>query len=793
MFHRGLPADLGDAIQVLSWNILADCFLESSQEEKHESIKYKVPWAVRFSQILDEILSNDADVLFLQEVMFTAFDADIFPALTARGFAGLMQADKSRSPTHPVGVATFWKTDSFELVGECHRSRTSVALLRDPQGRVLACVNCHLEGNPKKSVARVKQLQTTLRELSKQLPHQGLIIAGDFNCQLGASACSAYLSFGQVVPGVREWDCKVPEDILAVPDHGYDLASAYPPTATAAPGENFTYCAEPGRPVDGLDQVWYSARSLTCLGPQALFRSDEQRLAILESGLPSSENASDHIPVGAVFRWLSADMAMSGSGAGTEAGTGAGPSVSTAVQEPQGTGSQLPDLGNLAVKRLEDRARSLTPPPLSPGSLAEEMAQLLTICPFDDDVQRLEFMEVTADIPGLPSKGKPTPEQLALLKHQRERKTRLLASLNDDALQIVNRVLELKKKAKKRAGAKPKTSDERPGAGGRAGAAAEEEQTSSGNNTEGKSSKTRKGQPAFGSGSASAAQEITEAARLKILVLHGWGQDGAILEKSFKRAVKKLTDAGLANFYFLTAPHALPLTSIVELDGLAVEVDNFPPGRKAHAWFLYTDEPEDGGQSPQDQDPLAVPPDFCTLPRPYHGLQESLDAIGGAWEDHGPFDGVLGFSQGAVVCHILAALRCGLSSDPPTALPSTDDPCLLPATTTTTLAATLSPDACPWLASLKFAIVAAGFPACIEPHPAPMEALDLPSLHISGQEDSNVPPELQRALASCFVASEMHVHTKGHTLPSTAADVAVLAQFLRQQQQLLQQPPPLPT
>ena len=82
-----------------------------------------------------------------------------------------------------------------------------------------------------------------------------------------------------------------------------------------------------------------------------------------------------------------------------------------------------------------------------------------------------------------------------------------------------------------------------------------------------------------------------------------------------------------------------------------------------------------------------------------------------------------------------------------------------------------------------------------------MEALDLPSLHISGAEDSSVPPELQRALASCFVASEMHVHAKGHTLPSTAADIAVLAQFLQQQQlqllqqqqQLQQQPPPPPT
>jgi hypothetical protein len=48
-------------------------------------------------------------------------------------------------------------------------------------------------------VPRVKQLQSAMVELErKQQLHHALVIAGDFNCELGASACGAYLSFGSV-------------------------------------------------------------------------------------------------------------------------------------------------------------------------------------------------------------------------------------------------------------------------------------------------------------------------------------------------------------------------------------------------------------------------------------------------------------------------------------------------------------------------------------------------------------------------------------------------------------------
>jgi hypothetical protein len=58
-----------------------------------------------------------------------------------------------------TGNATFWKRDQLELCWEKHRSRILSTGLKDAEGRILGIVNCHLEGHPRKSLARVKQLQ----------------------------------------------------------------------------------------------------------------------------------------------------------------------------------------------------------------------------------------------------------------------------------------------------------------------------------------------------------------------------------------------------------------------------------------------------------------------------------------------------------------------------------------------------------------------------------------------------------------------------------------------------------
>lgn len=196
-------------VSVLSWNILADTLLQKNvREYAHIPEEWKV-WETRRSAIVDELILCEADVICLQEVEFTAFEADLLPALAKVGYAGAMQNDKKRVQGHCQGVATFWKQEKFREEARQSRSRTLMTLLADSAGRKLAVCNVHLEGHPMKSAARVKQLQNTLRDLSLKHNHQGLVVAGDFNCQLQSSACGAYLSFGSCPAGIMEWGSSV--------------------------------------------------------------------------------------------------------------------------------------------------------------------------------------------------------------------------------------------------------------------------------------------------------------------------------------------------------------------------------------------------------------------------------------------------------------------------------------------------------------------------------------------------------------------------------------------------------
>jgi mRNA deadenylase 3'-5' endonuclease subunit Ccr4 len=274
------------------WNILADCYLSSNRKDAeyaHVDPAARA-WPARCRALLAELVAAAADVICLQEVMFTHFDDDLLPALAAAGYTGLMQNDKKRSETHPqgtlahlrahclhsllpdcsasrlvvdsvvcLGVATFWRTAGYQLVGECHRSRTVTVVLQDSAGRRLAVVNGHLEGDPAASAIRVKQLQATLAQLRRQHGHQGLLIAGDFNTQLQSSACSAWLALGFVPDGVVDMGRPAQPAAQQLPTHGYgDLASAYQPAAAGDHGDesaSFTFCGQPGWPVQGLDQV----------------------------------------------------------------------------------------------------------------------------------------------------------------------------------------------------------------------------------------------------------------------------------------------------------------------------------------------------------------------------------------------------------------------------------------------------------------------------------------------------------------------------------------------------------
>lgn len=135
----------------------------------------------------------------------------------------------------------------------------------------------------------------------------------------------------------------------------------------------------------------------------------------------------------------------------------------------------------------------------------------------------------------------------------------------------------------------------------------------------------------------------------------------------------------------------------------------------------------------------------------YHGWDETLEFLVGFESTQGPFQGLLGFSQGAAV--------------------------------TSALAAHLGVPGKPAAVDFRFGIMAGGFAfrgrgsSSLFRH----RPLRVPSLHMYGQRDKLVLPSSSEELARLFESPTVHAHPGGHSFPQTRPSVDAVAEFLRAQ------------
>ena len=201
--------------------------------------------------------------------------------------------------------------------------------------------------------------------------------------------------------------------------------------------------------------------------------------------------------------------------------------------------------------------------------------------------------------------------------------------------------------------------------------------------------------------------------KLKLLCLHGYAQNGQFFRERTGAVRKQLKS--VCEFTFLDAPR--PATG--EFLG---QIDEATRGAPL-GWYNTRD-----GNRP-------------ALSTSYDGLEESLALVRTTCQSQGPFDGVLGFSQGAT----LAALLC-LTTD-----------------------------------LFQFAVLFAGY---VPRDATVLAALDagapcrLPSFHCFGATDASVPPDVARALASRFADPVIHEHEGGHVVPGNAPLRSALKAFL---------------
>lgn len=226
----------------------------------------------------------------------------------------------------------------------------------------------------------------------------------------------------------------------------------------------------------------------------------------------------------------------------------------------------------------------------------------------------------------------------------------------------------------------------------------------------------------------SAALLCVMAARrpLRVLCLAGFRQS----ERGFREKTGALRKVfrGRAELVCLSGPHAVA-------DGAEPDSGTCLPEEQPRGWWF----------SQQEADVFSA----LEEPTTCRGLEAALETVAQALSGLGPFDGLLGFSQGAALAALVCAL--GRGGDPRFPLP-------------------------------RFIILVSGFcPRGLGlEEPFLQGPLSLPSLHVFGDTDRVIPAEESMQLASRFSGAVTLTHSGGHFIPAAATQRQAYLKFLDQ-------------
>ena len=209
--------------------------------------------------------------------------------------------------------------------------------------------------------------------------------------------------------------------------------------------------------------------------------------------------------------------------------------------------------------------------------------------------------------------------------------------------------------------------------------------------------------------------------KLRVLCLHGYRQNEAAFRER-TGALRKLLKRQV-EFTFVSAPHVIP------------EPPNLsrPEVEQERGWWF---------SRPEQSYNALEQTDTCI------GFEASVSVIRRGFEELGPFDGVLGFSQGAALIPLLDAMR---RQEP-------DGPI-----------------------QFKFVILVAGFKSLVTPHSeyySTATVVDVPSFHTIGATDTVIPPHASEELAALCTHPTVYRHDGGHYIPASGKLKAALLDFL---------------
>ncbi|CAG5872939.1 unnamed protein product [Menidia menidia] len=217
-------------------------------------------------------------------------------------------------------------------------------------------------------------------------------------------------------------------------------------------------------------------------------------------------------------------------------------------------------------------------------------------------------------------------------------------------------------------------------------------------------------------------------APLRVLCVHGYRQSGSSFREK-TGALRKLLKKQVELVY-MSAPLTVN-TDIPEKGNDSVPV---PGGdEEGRGWWFSDIQAQSFSAQQQCEESL--------------GLEQSVAAVREAVRLQGPFDGVLGFSQGAA----FVAMLCSLQEQK------------------------LEPEF-----GFRFAILVAGFRSACKEHQRFYHApLQIPSLHVFGLEDRVIPDSMSRELLPSFQDTQVLIHPGGHFVPAASAHRQTYQDFLK--------------
>ena len=265
---------------------------------------------------------------------------------------------------------------------------------------------------------------------------------------------------------------------------------------------------------------------------------------------------------------------------------------------------------------------------------------------------------------------------------------------------------------------------------------------------------------------------------LRILLLHGYTQTPTLFRHKTSALTKHLSRSLPSHtlaFTYVCGPHKLSPADNPAFTPATPAEEEAP---EAYGWWrrkdIHHNDSENGGGGGNGKVEIV-----------YEGLEEGLGAVAKAIREEGPFDGVVGFSQGAACAGMLASLLEGRGRKeafekaaeeeeegrmgyPSSFLSSEDDD-------------DKGVDGFVQ-GPLKFAVCYSGFRAPGKRYAAFYEPrIQTPILHVLGQLDVVVDEVRARALVSACEGGEgrVVVHPGGHFVPSQKPWLDAVVGFVR--------------